>query len=544
MLPLRPYQQKMYDEVRDAWSLDVQNICAQLPTGGGKTVLFGTAIHDEQAPSCAIAHRRELVGQMSVTLARMEVRHRIIAPPATVGEIVRRQMNEVGRSWHDPNARCGVAGVDTLIRREPDRWSQSVKLWVTDEGHHLVRGNKWHKATELFPNARGLAVTATPLRADGKGLGRHADGVIDRLICGPSGRELINAGYLTEYRVFAPRTADLDLSDVPVSAATGDYSQPALVKAVGRSHIIGDVVGSYLSIARGKLGVTFAVSVEEAEKIAAAYRAEGVPAAMVSADTPELMRAEIIRRFARRELLQLVNVDLFGEGFDLPAIEVVSMARPTESYGLYAQQFGRALRIMAGKTHAIIIDHVGSVLRHGLPDAPRVWTLDRRERRSRSAPEDSVPLRACPQCTGVYERFNRACPYCGHVPVPVERSAPEYVDGDLLELSPDVLARLRAQGAEIYNEPKLPYGASQAVIGALHKHHRARRETQEQLRATIAWWAGLQRARGRDDSESYRRFYHGFGIDVATAQTLGTKEAEELNARIVRALATEGVTVP
>lgn len=78
--------------------------------------------------------------------------------------------------------------------------------------------------------------------------------------------------------------------------------------------------------------------------------------------------AAILRRFKARELTVLVNVDLFGEGFDLPATEVVSMARPTMSYALYVQQFSLALRLMDGKTEAIIIDHVGNVRRHGLPD--------------------------------------------------------------------------------------------------------------------------------------------------------------------------------
>ena len=81
----------------------------------------------------------------------------------------------------------------------------------------------------------------------------------------------------------------------------------------------------------------------------------------------------------------MVNVDLFGEGFDLPAIGSVSFARPTQSFPLYAQQFGRSLRVLEGKDRAIVIDHVGNVIRHGLPDAYRAHTLDSRERKSGSA---------------------------------------------------------------------------------------------------------------------------------------------------------------
>jgi DNA repair protein RadD len=122
-----------------------------------------------------------------------------------------------------------------------------------------------------------------------------------------------------------------------------------------------------------------------------------VPAEVVHSKTPDAVRTRILARFRNREILQLVNVDLFGEGFDLPAIEVVSMARATQSYGLYVQQFGRALRIMDGKTHALIIDHVGNVGRHGLPDARRIWTLDRRERGARGRPADVIPVPHVPQ---------------------------------------------------------------------------------------------------------------------------------------------------
>ena len=118
-----------------------------------------------------------------------------------------------------------------------------------------------------------------------------------------------------------------------------------------------------------RLGVTFATDVETAGDIAAQYNAAGVPAAMVSADTPAAERNRLIGQFRNRDLLQLVNVDLFGEGFDVPAIEVVTMARPTKSYPVFAQQFGRALRPLPGKSHGIVIDHVNNVITHRLPDA-------------------------------------------------------------------------------------------------------------------------------------------------------------------------------
>jgi DNA repair protein RadD len=537
---LRPYQQKAKDDIYASWKQGRENVMAVLPTGAGKTVIFSDVLREHRGASCAIAHRQELVTQISVALARDGVKHRIIGDNKVVKLAVRLHMDEVGRSYYDPSAQCAVAGIDTLLRRTDGlgNWLNSVTLWATDECHHLLLENKWGKGVQLFPNAKGLGVTATPVRADGKGLGRHTDGVIDVMIEGPSMRDLINMGYLTEYRVFAP-PSDIDLEAVKVSAATGDYNRDGLVKAVRKSHIVGDVVSHYLKIASGKRGVTFATDVETATKIAKQFNTAGVPAAVVSAKTADSERVRMLRDFKNGKIVQLVNVDLFGEGFDLPAIEVVSMARPTQSYALYAQQFGRALRIMDGKTEAIIIDHVGNVIRHGLPDAPRKWSLDRRDKRGRGKQdEDVIPVTSCPDCTAVYERVYRVCPYCGYEPVPAGRSSPEFVDGDLTELDAATLSAMRGEVAKVdrsEEEYRLELASKRVPpIGQLAnvKRHRERQAAQATLRDAIALWAGHRRAEGRPDSESYRRFYFKFGTDVLSAQALGTAEAAELEARV------------
>lgn len=535
---LRPYQSQLKRDVYAAWQDGKRNVLAVAATGSGKTVLFSDIMNEYPAASVAIAHRQELVSQISLALARNGVRHRIIGAAVTQKQCVNAHLRETGRNYVDPNARRAVAGVDTLVRMDPaaDPWFASVGLWVCDEAHHNLRprdargGNKWGTATAMFPNAYGLGVTATPERADGRGLGRHADGVFDVMVEAPGMRDLIRAGYLTDYRIFAP-PSDLDLSGVATSAG-GDYSPDPLRKAVHKSHILGDVVQHYLRIAAGKRGITFAVDVEAATEQAAAFRAAGVPAEVVSAKTPDAIRAQIVGRLGRGELLQLVNVDLFGEGFDLPAIEVVSMARPTQSFPLYSQQFGRSLRLMDGKPHALIIDHVGNVHRHGLPDAPREWSLDRRERRSRSAVSDVVPVRTCPACTGTYDRVvGLTCPYCGETAQPAGRSAPEQVDGDLFELDAEALARMRG---EIDAPPA--FHPDPLVARSIVARHRERAEAQAALREAMAQWAGRY-SQATDEAtcrELQRRFYVTWGVDVLSAQALGRADAEALRERIER----------
>lgn len=569
-MQLRPPQLIAEQKIYDAWDDGAQNVLLNYGCGGGKTQIASSIIKNHDAPTCAIAHRQELVSQMSIALARNEVRHRIIAPKKIINIINNYHMMELGKSYYDSNAIVGVAGVNTVVRRETEyeRWFKSITLWVHDEAHHLLRENTYGKAVGMFPNAKGLGLTATSGRADGKGLGRHADGLIDKLIQGSSERELINSGYLTDYRIF--NESNLDRSTIPISKTTGDFTQQGASNAVKNSPIIGDIVKQYLKIAPGKLGITFVPSVEIAIQTAINFNAAGVPAVALHAKTPLLERIATQHKLKNREILQLVNVDLFGEGYDLPAIEVIQMARPTDSYPLYHQQFMRSLRIMISKSQsmiwgsytdsqrlqfiaesvkprAIIIDHVHNIDTekggHGLPDAPRKWSLDRRERRAKNTSKDVIPTRTCIQCTAVYERFYKQCPECGCIFIPASRSAPEFVDGDLTELDSATLARMRGEvthanmSIEDYKQELINKHAPH--IGHHIKHHRGRQETQKALRSSIAWWAGYQRAKGRPDDESYRRFYIMFGIDVLSAQTLKTKDAHNLAERINDALANQ-----
>lgn len=546
-MQLRPYQQELDEQIDAAYSLGYRNVLATLDCGGGKTAIFSSRLARCEHACVAIAHRQELVSQMSLTLAKYGIRHRIIGPKNVIQSIIQLHVQVLGRDFYDASARRAIAGVDTLVswskpeNRHYDalmRWAQQVRMWITDEAHHLLRDNKWGQAVKLFPNALGLGVTATAERADGKGIGRHADGVMDTMVEGKRGRWLIDNKYLTDYRVFCP-PSDLHLEQI-AHGADGDYVRKQLAAATKASCIMGDVVSHYLKLARGRLGITFMPDVETATELAIRFNQAGVPAEVVTAKTPDAQRVTVLQRFAKKEVLQLVNVDLFGEGFDLPAIEVVSMARATDSYPLYHQQFMRALRPLEGKDRAIIIDHVGNVVRHGLPDSPRVYSLDRRDRKASTADTGAIPLRVCtnPECMCPYERVLLACPFCGFVPTPAARTSPEFVDGDLYELDPATLAAMRGEVEAVDRHPNdvlQQYGHMGHVIAYSNaKRHTERQAAQAQLREAIMWYGGVRKHAGDNTRVGQRRFYHTFGVDVLTAQALGRAEAEELTSRINR----------
>ena len=552
---LRDFQQELKSRTYAAWGRGARNVMLVAPTGGGKTVLFCDIVAELNRATVLISHRQELVGQAALALNREQVPHAIIAPDAIQRQIITLEQEIHGRSFWSPRAPVRVAGVDTFINHDPaDPWLKQVELFVGDEGHHFANDNKWVKAVAPLTSARGLLVTAHAIRADGRGLGRNSDGIVDELIVGPCAREIINRGFLCDYRLIAP-PSDIHVEDIEIGES-GDYNQKKVRAAVHSSKtIVGDVVHHYMKFAAGKLGITFAVDIEAAAELAAKYRSEGIPAEIITAKTPLFVRGQLMRQFRARQILQLVSVDVLGEGVDVPAVEVVSMARPTASFQLYSQQFGRALRLMltdvqnatwndrtdaqrlaeiaaSVKPKAIIIDHVQNYVRHGLPDVERKYTLDRAPRKSRKAKSDEIPLRYCinEDCLEPYPAVLSKCPNCGAPrPAPQRRGTPEEVDGNCFELDPEVLHAMRVEQAKVDGPARVPVGAADVVMRSIHKNHNTRREAQHELRKAMSVWGGWQHnALGRDPAEVQRRFFFKFGRDVLSAQVLGADDADTL----------------
>lgn len=539
-MQLRDYQQELHDGIYAQWAAGKRNVLAVLPTGGGKTVTFAHVIAEQTGAAIVLAHRAELVSQISLALAREGVRHRVVGPSNLVKLCVQGHMAELRRSFYDATARIGVASVQSVQSyKDTSGWFHQVQLWVHDEAHHLLESNQFGKAIAKFPNARGLGVTATPMRTDGKGLGRHAHGLMDAMVLGPTMRHLIERGYLSKYRIFAP-PSNFHREDVKVTAS-GEFDPVALRETTKKSTVLGDVVAHYVKHADGKLGLTFADSIENAIDIARRYREAGVAAEVLTGKTDDFVRASVLAKFKVRQVMQIVSVALIDEGFDCPGVEVVSDAAATESLGRYLQRFGRGLRVLEGKTHMIYFDHVGNVQRHGLPDAPREWSLNARERKAKGKADTPIPLRACFECAGVYERVLRVCPYCGAVHEPAGRASPEQVDGDLLELDVDALAGLQAEVARVDGPCYPPQHLDAVARRAVQNRHHERQLAQASLRTTMALWAGWQAHQGRDMHESYKRFYFQYGMDAMTAMALGAREAGELQRRVQDELDQHGV---
>lgn len=556
-MTLRPYQKSLLDEFYKKVKPGFNTLMV-LPTGGGKTYTFCTALKELNLPTCVIAHRHNLVGQMSLQLGRMQVPHRLICSDKSLLEITKAHRIHLGKVWFDPTAPVVCASVDTMIRR-PTTIFRNIKFWITDEAHHLLKKNKWGRAIDMLPkDCIGLGVTATPMRADGKGLGAHADGFFHDMIIGPSGQQLIDDGYLSPYECAIINVDDLDFSDVE-HGSDGDFKLTQLRTATKRSRIlVGSMVKEYRKRSNGKLALTFCVDIEHAEKTLEQFQEAGIPSGIITGKTPILQQVETMRKFERGEILNLVSVDMFGEGVDIPSVNTVLLGRKTDSFPLFAQQVGRCLRpvyadgfdlntregrkaaIAAGpKPKALVLDFVGNVVpRHGVPTAAKQYTLDAREKRERQQPlSEDEKLKACAyeDCAKAYPAFMDACPFCGRRPQVSKGTSADVkeVDGDLTLLSVEAVEALTKETERIMRPPHLPTNLPRHVIMAIIKRHSARADAQKALRDAISLWGGVQVHKyGRSITEAQKLFYIRFGIDVLTAQTLGAREADELREKV------------
>lgn len=559
-MELRYYQRELLAEVENQWAIGRKRVLMMAPTGAGKTLPLATAVLRHQGAACAIAHRDNLVIQLAMALAQLGIRHRIIASQKTQKAAAALQAKKLGKVFIDPGAQVAVASAQTLSgRTDLDAWAARVTLWVVDEGHHLIKGTIWGKCIDKFthPQCRGLIPTATPGRADGKGLGSHHDGYADVLValvddgdrlsvrvampqesitCAPA-RVLMDQGFLTRYRVAVAKThLEHFLGAVGPS---GDWSAADLKKAAAAVNMVGDVVESYQEYANGLTAIVFARDVDEAGEIARAFRAAGISAEVLTGDTDPTARMSIFAKLESGALKIVVAVDVISEGTDIPSVGAIIFARATASLSLFLQMVGRGLRLAPGKTHCMLIDHVGNVLRHrGGPDTPRTWSLNRRDKKA-SGPRDAIPMRVClnaPECMQPFEKHLDACPYCGTpIPEAEEKGPVEVVAGVLSLLDDETLARLRGETPKSVEDFTREMYASRLpgrFAGANVKRHKERLDTLEVLKDVMATWAGPYHARGESDAEIQRRFYLTFGCDVWSAQNLDRVEAEKLLTRV------------
>ena len=236
-----PDQVVFLDEIHDAWSKGHKNILGVAVTGFGKTLVkaFVAESFVKLGKTIVIfAHRDVLLSQISLSLGDVGIPHKFICSKPSEREIGDAHVARFGHSFISESANVIVASVLTWVKRDVSLLAPMVDLWMIDEAHHTHPDNSWGKCITPLVNAKGLGVTATPMRNDKLQLGREGGGTFDYLAEAVGMGELIELGRLSPYRIYTIPNS-LDVSSVNVTSS-GDYNQKKL-SAVTIDN--GDIVG-------------------------------------------------------------------------------------------------------------------------------------------------------------------------------------------------------------------------------------------------------------------------------------------------------------
>jgi superfamily II DNA or RNA helicase len=391
-MELREYQTKLIDDIRNELYKGKKNICAVLGCGGGKSVIQGEIARSatqKKNEVLFIVHRQELCRQIENTFRQCGVDFDY----------------------------CTIAMVQTLCRRVSGL--KEPKLILVDECHHIL-SNSYRKIIDSFPNAVVIGFTATPVRMNEGGLGA----VFESLVESVSTKWLIENHYLAPYKYYGA-----DLADTRnLHTRNGEFVPDEVELLMARTVIYGSTVENWKKFADGRQTIVYCSSINTSRETARAFKEAGITAAHLDGTTGKTEREQTVADFRGGKIKVLCNVDLFGEGFDVPGCEAVVLLRPTQSLSLHIQQSMRSMRYKPGKT-AIILDHVGNYTRHGLPDEERDWSLQQKKK----GRKHESTVKTCPNCYTVVPTGKPACPHCGYEFKEEKQKTTAVIEGVLLQ---------------------------------------------------------------------------------------------------------------
>lgn len=391
---LHDYQQTLVNNVRQSYVDGYKSPCVVSPCGSGKSVIIANIAKlttDKKKRVLFLVHRAELIAQIRQTFIRSDV-----------------DLNYV---------QFGM--VQTIVRRmerieKPD-------LIITDENHHS-KAASYRKIYDYFSDVLKLGFTATPVRLSGDGLGDVNDILVEEV----NAKWLIENNFLSPYKYYAPKLIDTESLKLN---SMKEFSSASVDAALKKNTIYGDVIKHYRELAEGEQAIVYSHSVEASKEVATQFANAGYQAAHIDGKTPVAERDKIVDQFRTGDIKILTNVDIIGEGFDVPDCSTVIMLRPTQSLSLFIQQSMRGMRYRPGKT-SIIIDHVDNVRLHGLPDDERVWSLEGKKK----GEQNTIKVKECKNCYAAFSPTESACPLCGFEPEILQAERSDYDKDESAEL--------------------------------------------------------------------------------------------------------------
>ena len=407
-MELREYQQRAVEQSIVELAKH-EAIILQAPTGSGKTVM-AAAIADHYLTNdqrvLFLLPRRELVDQTA---------DKFDAIGYDFGNDYGIIMAGEDMTYHTLGCPLQIASKDTLHARSKSGKIQlpEADLLIIDECH-LSLSPTWLKLIDHYKGLGTdiLGLTATPARGDGRGLGE----AYDVMIQAPMVSELMNMGHLAKATYYAPTQVDLD--GIAIDRKKHDYNETQLQERMSQQHIVGDIVEHWLKLAGGRRTVVFCAGVKHSILVRDRFVSQGVKAEHVDGMTEIGERKGIFDRFRSGETQVLTNCMVATYGFDLPEMDCVVLARPTQSIILHLQMLGRGLRTAEGKEDCLVLDHAGNVVRLGFASDEVPWGLEptgnlyeriAQERLDKKI-KDSEGI-VCDNCGHIFESA-RQCPKC------------------------------------------------------------------------------------------------------------------------------------
>jgi len=362
-MQLRPYQQDALEAVRAAYKRKHRNVLVVMPTGTGKTVLFAEIARLAKGPVLVLAHRQELVEQ-----AREKI-------SAWCDDVVAVEMAGQ-RGLTRPNGqrpKIAVASVQTIRRRLDQIPRDAFRIVVVDEAHHAAADS--YKAILDHFECHILGVTATPDRSDRIPLGE----VFSEVGYEYDMRQAIQDGWLSPIRSFFVQTK-ADFSGVRKIA--GELSIADVEEILTKDLHLVEIAKPILRERGDRPAIVFAASVAHSRALARVMNelaGDSRFAASLDGTHQLETRTKAVQRFRRGQHKVLVNCALFTEGFDVPEISLVAVARPILSRAFYAQMVGRGTRIAPGKEDLLVLDFAPQNCRHSLVQATDLFGKDTEE---------------------------------------------------------------------------------------------------------------------------------------------------------------------
>lgn len=334
---------------------EADNLLYQLPTGGGKTVVFSEIakryIQKKKKKVVVLTHRIELSVQTSKMLSGFGVNNQII--------------NSSVKELDDQDEyMCFVAMVETLNNRlqEEKVEIKNIGLVIIDEAHY----NSFRKLFKYFEESTILGVTATPLSSNIK---LPMKDNYQKLIIGESISSLIEKKFLAKAKMF---NYDVSLQSLKLGI-NGDYTVKSSDELYGNQSMLGKLMNAYNEIAKGTKTLIFNNGINTSRYVYETFKKAGYNIRHLDNKNTASERKEILSWFSETPDAILTSVSILTTGFDEPTVETIILNRATRSLTLYFQMIGRGSRILPKKEDFTVIDMGNNVARFGMWDAPVDW---------------------------------------------------------------------------------------------------------------------------------------------------------------------------